>query len=399
MSVFLLVVGLVLFIGLVVIHEWGHFIMSRRNGVEVEEFGIFFPPRLFSKKTKAGWKFSIGSLPLGGFVKLKGEHDSDTVKGSFGAASLLAKSKIMAAGVVMNAVAAFVLFMILAWIGMPHLPLPNHQTQFTVASDTKYISRATTVVHADIVEKNSPAGKAGIATDDSLLALGPYNKLKPVISADVLPQLTHKYAGQTVQVRYEHNGKQLQKTVTLRSSEEVATAKQHHKAIGYLGVGAYETQKGMTVTRSTWSAPVVSLGVMRQFTVLTFKGLGTALKGLGGTIAGGITGNTQARQTAQTEASSQVSGPVGIFFVFKYGAELGYKFILMVVAIISLTLAIMNILPIPALDGGRLWITLISRAFKRPLSPRREEMVNATGFAILMSLIVLITFVDVKRFF
>lgn len=396
----LLIVGLLLFVGLVVVHEWGHFIMARRNGVEIEEFSIFFPPRLFSKKTKAGWKFSIGLLPLGGFVKMKGEHDTDTAKGSFGAASLAAKSKIMAAGVVMNLVAAFVLFMILAWIGMPHLPLPNNQQQFTVASDTTYLSHAKTIVNADNIEKGSPAAQAGISTDDTLLAIGPTGHVQQISSADELPDLTHTYAGQTVQIRYEHDGKKQQKTITLNSSAEVAAAKKQHKQIGYLGVSAYEMQKGLTVTRSTWSAPLVSLGVMKQFTVLTFQGLGTALKGLGGTIAGGVTGNTAARQAAQTEASSQVSGPVGIFFVFKYGAALGFKFILLIVGILSLTLAIMNILPIPALDGGRLWLTLFSRlVVKRPLSPHREEMVNASGFAVLMSLIILITIVDVKRFF
>jgi regulator of sigma E protease len=143
----------------------------------------------------------------------------------------------------------------------------------------------------------------------------------------------------------------------------------------------------------------VALGVSKQFTVLTFQGLGKALAGLGGTIAGAITSNKEARQAAQTEASSQVSGPLGIFFIFKYGAELGWKFILMVVAIISLTLAIMNILPIPALDGGRLWLTLITRAIKKPLNPDREELINAIGFMTLMALIVLITVVDAKRFF
>ena len=87
MSVTLLILGLILFIGLVVVHEFGHFIAARRNGVDVEEFGIFFPPTLFRRKTKGGWDFTINALPLGGFVKLKGEHDSDTEKGSFGAAS------------------------------------------------------------------------------------------------------------------------------------------------------------------------------------------------------------------------------------------------------------------------------------------------------------------------
>src|ERR1044071_4282268 len=102
MSIALLVVGILLFIGLVVVHEFGHFIMARRNGVKVEEFGIFFPPRLYKRKTKGGWLFSFNLIPLGGFVRLKGEHDSDTEPGTFGAATLWVKTKIMAAGVVMN---------------------------------------------------------------------------------------------------------------------------------------------------------------------------------------------------------------------------------------------------------------------------------------------------------
>ncbi len=155
----------------------------------------------------------------------------------------------------------------------------------------------------------------------------------------------------------------------------------------------------MDVIRSTWSAPIVAAGVIKQYTVLTFEGLGKALAGLGGTIAGVVTGNTHARQAAQAEASSQVTGPVGIFFVLKYGSTLGIRFVLFIVAIISLTLAIMNVLPIPALDGGRLWLLLISRAVRRPLSAKREESITAAGFAILMTLVILVTIVDVKRFF
>src|SRR6476661_953354 len=99
MNVLLLILGILMFFGLVVVHEWGHFIAAKRNGVEVLEFGIGFPPRIFKHKTKGGWIFSINLLPLGGFVRLKGEHDTDVEPGSFGGASLGAKTKIMAAGV------------------------------------------------------------------------------------------------------------------------------------------------------------------------------------------------------------------------------------------------------------------------------------------------------------
>jgi regulator of sigma E protease len=140
-----------------------------------------------------------------------------------------------------------------------------------------------------------------------------------------------------------------------------------------------------TLQRSSWSAPIVALGLMKQITVLTFQGLGNALAAL-------FTGHT-------AKASAQVAGPVGIFVVIKDGSFLGYQFILLIIGVISLTLAIMNLLPIPALDGGRLYIMLASRAVKRPLSPKMEEMINGVGFAALMILFVLITIVDVKRFF
>ena len=118
---------------------------------------------------------------------------------------------------------------------------------------------------------------------------------------------------------------------------------------------------------------------------MTLKGLGTALSSL-------FRGDT-------AKASSQVAGPVGIFVLLSDGSSLGYQFVLMIIAIISLTLAIMNALPIPALDGGRLFVTLLFRAIRKPLKENTENLIHGTGFAALMLLFVLITVVDVKRFF
>lgn len=386
MSYVLLIVGILLFIGLVVVHEYGHFIMARRNGVIVEEFGIFFPPRLFKHTTKAGWDFTINALPLGGFVKLKGEHDSDTAAGSFGAASLAAKTKIMAAGVVMNLIVALVMLTALAAIGMPKL-IPN---QFTIKSDTK-ISKQE--VLASYVEPGSPAEKAGLKSEDRIIQIG--KTTSNVTNSKELVQLTKQYAGQSIPITYAHAGEQKQAQVELRSTAEVDASKKTDNPKGYLGIAPVE----YTLQRSTWSAPVVAVGFSAQLTKLTFQGLGHALQGLGSIFAGATTGNTAARQNGQTAASSQVSGPVGIFVVLKDGSALGYQFMLLIIAVISLTLAIMNILPIPALDGGRLWITLFTRALKRPLSPKREEAINVAGFATLMLLIIAITVVDVRRFF
>jgi len=388
MSILLLILGLVLFIGLVVVHEFGHFIMARRNGVTVEEFGIFFPPRLYKRKTKGGWNFTINLLPLGGFVKMKGEHDSDTEPGTFGAASLLAKTKIMAAGVVMNLLIGLVLLTIVAVIGMPQL-IPN---QFTVKSDTKVTRSEVLAVQ---VEPNSPAAKAGLKSDDQVVALGQGSKLTRITDSDSLPKLTKRYAGQAVTVVYKHKGVEKQANTTLLSAAEVTASQKTANPKGYLGIvpTAYKLQ------RSTWSAPVVAVGLTGQMTALTFEGLGKAVAGVGSIVAGGLTGNTHARENGQTAASSQVSGPVGVFVILQDGSLLGYQFILLIIAVISLTLAIMNILPIPALDGGRLWLTLITRGLKKPLTPKLEERINASGFALLLLLIVVITMVDIKRFF
>lgn len=393
MTIFLLVTGLLLFVGLVVVHELGHFIVARRNGVEAEEFGIGFPPRVWKKRIKSDkgdYDFTLNLLPLGGFVKLKGEHDSDTEPGTFGAASLWVKTKIMVAGVAMNFVTAFLLLVLVALIGMPRLV----NDQFTVASDTNIIRND---VYVGYVEPSSPADKAGLVSTDRIIGYRTPEKsgVQSIEKAQALPGVTQSHAGQKLTFVIERDGKELEKTATLRSTEAVEASRKTDTPKGYLGVAPSE----LTLQRSTWSAPIVAGGLMGQFTTLTFEGLGKALAGLGGIIAGGVTGNNEARQAAQTKASEQVAGPVGIFFVLKSGSILGYQYILFVIAIISLTLAIMNFLPIPALDGGRLWLTLASRAVRRPLTPRTEELVNATGFLVLIGLIILISVVDVKRFF
>ena len=387
----MLILGIVLFLSLVIIHELGHFWVAKRNGVKPEEFGVFFPPRLWKKRMKGGWDFSVNLLPLGGFVKLKGEHDSDTAKGSFGAATDRAKAKIMLAGVALNLVTALGLFTVLAWTGMPNIPaLINNQ--FTVKSDTKVIHRSAL---AGLVEPGSPAAKAGLQRLDDLKTIS--NGQKTVTIGDTpLSQATKQFAGQTVTVQYNRQGDSKAAKITLLSAATVEASRKTSEPKGYLGIVPFE----YSLQRSTWSAPIVAVGLTVQMTKMTLAGLWNAVQGLGGIIAGAVTGNTAARQNAQTEASSQVSGPVGIFMVLKEMGTLGMPFLLFIIAIISLTLAIMNVLPIPALDGGRLYLMLASRLTKaKRLTPDMEEKIVGASFLLLLGLIVLITIVDVRRFF
>lgn len=384
MAIALLILGIILFIGLVVIHEFGHFVFARRNGVEVEEFGIGFPPKAWSRKVKSpkgDYLFSVNWLPLGGFVRLKGEHDADTEKGTFGAASTWVKTKIMVAGVGMNFVTALVLFTLVALIGMPQII----DDQFTVASDSKIVSQP---IDKDVVRvaeaiKGGPAEKAGIKAEDRVLSIDGV----AITSAEQMGSTTKSRAGKTVAVVTERKGDRQTRQITLNTQSP------------YLGVSQYSAERGFEMRRATWSAPIVAVGVTYDFTIATFQGLGKALSGLGSIIAGTLTGNSQARTQGQTAASEQVSGPVGIFAVLYAGASQGIGFVLFVVAIISLSLAIMNILPIPALDGGKLFITYLHRLFGRRVSESFENYAYGISFMMLIGLMVVVTIVDVKRFF
>lgn len=360
MEVLWFVLGIVMLIGLVVVHELGHAIAARRNGVEVEEFGIGFPPKIWGRKLKNGTLFTINYLPLGGFVKLKGEHDNATGPGTYGGVSLWKKAKILLAGVVVNWVTAIVIFTLLALVGIPKI-LPN---QFNIPTDTAVVNSS---VQAAQVTPNSPAERAGLQKGDKLISLAS----EPVTSAERFSTQTASHAGQTVPFVYERDGQKKESQVTL--NKERGTT-------GYLGVGPAE----QSTQRATWSAPIVGAGLTIQFTYETFKGLFATIANL--------------FQAKFAQAGANVAGPVGIITILKDSSSLGVIPVMFLIGIISLTLAVMNVLPIPALDGGRLFVTLIFRALKKPLTERREEAIQLTGFVALMLLIVVITLLDVKRF-
>ncbi len=383
----LIILGLILFVLLVVVHEYGHFLVAKKNGVEVEEFGIGFPPKLFGKKLGKGifeGYYTINLLPLGGFVKLKGEHDADTEKGTFGAASTKAKLKIMLAGVAMNLIVALGLFTIIAWLGMPQM-VPN---QFSVKSD-QTITRSD--VFASFVEPNSPAAKAGIVNGDIVKTLAGQN----MSEGPQLRAVAKENAGKTVPVSFIHKGDTKNSQISILSSAEVEASLKTKDPKGYIGIAPKEFK----LAKYTWSAPIVSAGTSAQFTWLTLKALGSALASLGKAVASAVTGHGKTAKQEASKASENVSGPVGIFAVLQQGSVLGYQFILFIVAIISLTLAIMNALPIPALDGGRAFVMLTFRALKKPLTEKTEEIIHGTGFVILILLFLVITVVDVKRFY
>lgn len=360
----LLILGLFLFVLLVVIHEYGHFLAAKKNGVDVEEFGIGFPPRIAGKTMGKGIfrsYYSINWLPVGGFVKLKGEHDEDTEPGTYGSVSFGKKTLIIVAGVAMNFLAAALILSVLSATGMPRLV----ENQFAVAGDTT-ISKQEVVI--GFVEDDSPASSANIEAGDTLVSVAG----TPIEQSSELRAITEANAGQTVVVETVKDDVLVAADVTLNADGNEQ---------GFLGVQPSDYIE----ERSTWSAPIRGFGLAVQYSWLT-------LQGVVGTFADLLTGNG-------AQAAENVAGPVGIVVLLRDVSAIGLSALMVFVALISITLAVMNILPIPALDGGRLFVSGLYRLMKKPLSAQTEERIHGTGMLVLLSLVVLITIVDVRRFF
>ncbi len=356
----LIALGIILFILLVVVHEYGHFIAARKNGVEVEEFGLGFPPRAKVLTKKRGTTYTLNWLPIGGFVKLKGEHDAATEVGTFGAARFWQKALIIAAGVLMNWLVAAIIFTAIALIGMPQLV----ENQFQVSSDAKVVQQR---VFAGRVESDSPAEQSGLQVGNQLISVAGV----PITSSEVLRDTTKFYADQEVAVVFKDKDQTHTSAVQLRDDP----------TRGNFGVAPGES----ILVRSTWSAPIVGIGTTVQFTVETFKGLFGAISSL--------------IQGRGSQAAQSVTGPVGIVVTLKDLASQGFVFVLFLIGIISVSLAVMNSLPIPALDGGRLFVMALFRIMKKPLTQDTEEKIHGTGMLVLLTLAALITVLDIRRFF
>lgn len=378
--IFGIVLGLLILVFLVVVHELGHAIVARRNGVVVEEFGIGFPPRAAAKKLKNGILLTLNWLPLGGFVKLQGEHDAADKKGDYGAATFWQKTRILLAGVAINWLVAAGLLSILAWTGLPKI-IPN---QFSIASDTTVIKKP---VELTTVAKDSPAAKAGLEAGDQIVRFAG----EPVLTAEEFSAQTKEQKGKEVEIIYSRGGIEQTTSTTLRGDNDDKK--------GYLGVGSGQREE----IKASWSAPVVGVVTTAQFTLVTLQGLGDLVVNLVSGIVMQFSPNEKVRSEAQQDlntAGNSVAGPIGILgTIFPAAEQAGLTQLVFLTAIISLTLAVMNVLPIPALDGGRWFVMAIYRLLKRPLTKEREEKIQGTGFLILMTLVVIVTVADVGKLF
>lgn len=378
------IIGLVILVILVAMHEFGHGVVARRNGVRVKEFGIGFPPRAkgwIVKKSVLGKDvlYSLNWLPLGGFVNLQGENDSATKKGDFGSASFWAKTKILLAGVFVNWVTAAVLLTVVAAIGMPKM-IDN---QFTVPVDTIV---QTEPVKVAAVSSGLPADKAGIKVGDQLISVAGTQ----MTDATKLTAITKDHVGRTIEIIYKRDNIEKQVSVALRSNNDDKK--------GYLGLSG--SQK--TTYRSTWSAPIVGVVLTGQFTAYTFQGLGTTFVNFITGLAEKVSFDGATREAGGeklAEVNQNVGGPIAILgMLFPAARADGIGSLLLVTALIALTLAVMNVLPIPALDGGRWFVTFLYRKIlKKPLTKEKEEQIHGTGFMVLMGLFVVIVVADIMK--
>ena len=406
--------GLVVLMALVTLHEFGHFIAARRNGVRVLEFGIGFPPKAIAwvknpktkkwqrlpkkdwKKPQEGLIFSLNWLPIGGFCQMDGESAEDTKKGTFGNASFWAKTKILFAGVAMNWLVAFVIFTILAWTGMPEFL----EGQFTIPADTRTDS---TPVEISLVAEDSPAARAGLQVGDKILAVDD----NAFTHASEITDYNATRAGELVIYQIERprdpascacpdcDGCECPpcvKTVDIPVTLNPADSEY------LLGVTMITTQ---SLSYSTWSAPIVGVGLTTQLTGETFKGVGIMLWNLISGIGSQFSFDADVRESGQEAISAvgdSVSGPVGIIGVlFPAFTAAGPTNLAFLAALISVSLACMNVLPIPALDGGRWLLIAIFKLRRKRLTKEVEEKIVSRAFMVLLALIFIVTILDIIR--
>jgi len=419
-----IIIGLLVLTFLVVAHEFGHYLMAIKSGVKVNEFGIGFPPRAkawlknpeyvkwqekrqkakksgkkfdegrpkkWLKLDKSEWSkpqktlvFSINWLPIGGFCAMDGESDADTKKGTFGATTFWQKTKILFGGVLGNWIVAFILLTILAVVGMPRF-ISN---QFFIESDTRVVGYP---VEVGEVMEDTPAEAGGLKAGDLITNITSGSGEYTVNSSEDLILYNLEHAGETVTYHVNRNGEEKTLKIALNDKDDTYQ----------LGISMNAT--GQALYYSTWSAPIVGAVTTIQLTGETFRGLGEMVYNLCTGIASQFSSNDQTRTEGRetiSEVGDSVSGPVGIIgILFPAFASAGFSNLAFLAAIISISLACMNVLPIPALDGGRWFMIAIARMRGHTLKKETEEKIVSRAFIFLLALIVIITVLDVLRLF
>ncbi|MBU1083195.1 site-2 protease family protein [Patescibacteria group bacterium] len=354
-----IVVFVVIFSLLVLAHEAGHFWAARRVGIKIDEFGIGFPPRIKSFKRR-GVVYSFNWIPFGGFVKLHGESGEDIPdKMAFSSKTPLERIWVIISGVLMNFLVGMVLLMIGFWLRMPPLVTPVEQL---VGATNQVESK---VVVMKIVE-NSPAASANLVAGDFILGSGEVIFSTP---NDFKDFLTDK-AGKQTSFLIGREGEELVVDITPASSTE-----------GVI-IGAWIDRSIEKVSYVWWKVPWLAV-----------KEIGMLLL----VISQAITGLIYQLFTTAT-IPADLSGPVGIARITVDLMRLGWMRILQFIIFLSLNLGIINLVPFPGLDGGRLAFVLVEMARGgRKLSTSTENAVNTVGFLLIVLLVLVVTYKDVLK--
>ncbi|MEF9840620.1 MAG: RIP metalloprotease RseP [Lachnospiraceae bacterium] len=337
-----IILALLLFSFIVIVHELGHFLLAKKNGIKVSEFSLGMGPCIISKvvgETKYSWKL----LPLGGSCMMGEDETDDLSEGSFNSKSVWARISVIAGGPIFNFILAFIFSVILVmWIGYDAPVVGSLANGF-------------------------PAQEAGIKPGDTILKMNQK-------SIDIWREVriyNQFHQGETVNVVYERDGKKYEKTIEPKKDEN------GQYLLGVFGSG-YE-KKGF------FTAIKYGIIEVKYWICTTIESLKMLLTGSIGV--------------------DQMSGPVGIvnFVGDTYetskadGVAVVVVNLINIVILLSANLGVMNLLPIPALDGGRLVFLIIEAIRKKRIDPEKEGMVHFAGFVLLMALMVFILFNDIKR--
>lgn len=352
--------------GMIFVHEFGHFIAARWAGIEVEEFGFGLPSKkLFTLFTWQGTEFTVHALPLGGFVRPKGENDPN-VPGGLASATPWKRLVVLFAGPLMNLLTAIIVFSLL--IALEGMPIPG-------------------MVNITKVEENSPAAQAGIQEGDRLLAINGESIDSPTTAVLFIKDKWDTPLTLTL----ERNGEKINLVATPLSSRTKETDADGN-AKGALGIGLTSPTRpataleifggGATITALN-AVMIVYIPVgLIQGVIAPEEARVVGFKGMLDMFNGAVEEDVTSRQQAAAAASTQAPVPP----VTNYTLSL--------IGMLSVSLGVMNLLPIPALDGGRILFTLPELLFRRRIPPERENLINGVAMLLLIGLLLFVNLMD-----
>lgn len=360
-----ILIFIVILLVLVVSHEFGHFIVAKKSGIRVDEFSFGFPPKLFGKKV-GETTYNFNALPFGGYVKIFGENGDDGTlteedkKRSFTNKPRYIQAAVLLAGVVMNFIVAWLL---LSFGFMSGLPSSVSMAPAGTVIENQYLT-ITSVV------KDSPAEISGLKSGDKIIVLKTDKDYTETPSADSVKYFVKKHENESIAIDLIRGSEPVKINVT-----PIKNNTDGSPSIG-ISMDMIGTLK-LPIHKALWEG-------LKLTTDLT---IGTAV-GFYKLIVGAFTG---------TSDMSAVTGPIGIVGVVGDAAKFGFIYLLSFTALISVNLAVINLLPFPALDGGRLLFLLIEKIKGSRIKPEISNVVNMVGFGILMAMMLFITYHDIVK--